>query len=83
MPTVRMRDITNAQRQSLEKSLEDIWEREIGLRAMFDSSEIAKKAELDKFVFCDILGLSEHEAREAVSALATVVKNRIERPLLI
>jgi len=74
-PTKLSSTIKNA----LETAFDKLAEKEIGLRALYDPKDMADKEELDKIVFCDILGFSENEMEEAREALAEIVRRRIER----
>jgi len=66
-------------RDKLEKALDKLIDKEIGLRALYDPRDMADKEELDRIVFCDILGLTDEEMKEARKGLAEIVRHRIER----
>jgi len=82
LPIINPSQIDSRQRASLENLIEKLMNKTIGLRALYDPKEMKEKEELDKIVFCDILGLSEDEMKEAREELAEIVRRRIERPLI-
>ncbi len=81
LPIVNPTKIDKAHLGVLEASLERLMDRSIGLRSLYDPVDMKEKEQLDRVVFCDILGLSEDEMKEAREGLAKIVRNRIERPL--
>jgi type I restriction-modification system DNA methylase subunit len=81
LPVIDPSKLKKEQRASLENSIDKLMNKSIGLRALYESKDMKAKEELDKTVFCDILGLSEDEMKEAREKLAEIVRRRIERPL--
>ena len=79
LPVVDPSTITNNQRNALERELESLMNKDIGLRSLYDETEIVLREPLDRIVFCDILGLSVSEMKKARTALAEIVRSRIER----
>lgn len=71
--------LNSRMRNALETAFNKLARKEIGLRALYDPKDMKDKEELDRIVFCDILGISEEELKEARKALAEIVKRRIER----
>lgn len=82
LPVIDPTKISENQRAALENSVGKLMKTPIGLRALFEPKDMKDKEELDKVVFCDILGLSENDMREARDQLADIVKRRIERTLI-
>ena len=79
LPVIKPSKIDSAHRAALENSLDELMDKSIGLRALYDPVDMKEKEQLDRIVFCDILGLSENEMKEAREGLAQIVKHRIER----
>jgi hypothetical protein len=79
LPVIDPSKLDPEQRVLLEKTIEDLMRTPIGLRALYDPKDMKEKEELDRIVFCDILGLSIDEMKEVRQALAGIVKDRIER----
>jgi len=82
LPVINPSKIDSVQCASLEKLLSELMNKSIGFRALYDPVDMKEKEQLDKIVFCDILGLSESEMKEAREELAEIVRHRIERPLI-
>lgn len=82
LPIINPSKIDNVDRANLEDSLEKLMDKSIGLRALYDPVDMKEKEQLDRIVFCDILGLSESEMKEAREGLGEIVRRRIERPLI-
>jgi type I restriction-modification system DNA methylase subunit len=83
LPIVNPSKIGKPMLATLESSLEKLIDKSIGLRALYDPADMKEKEELDRVVFCDILGLSENEMQEARQELAKIVRSRIERGLAV
>jgi len=79
LPVIKPSKIDSTHRAALENSLDELMDKSIGLRALYDPVDMKEKEQLDRIVFCDILGLSENEMKEAREGLAQIVKHRIER----
>lgn len=71
--------LNQTQIKHLENSLDKLINKEIGLKSLYDPKDMMEREELDKIVFCDILGLSEAKMKEVREALAEMVRRRIER----
>jgi hypothetical protein len=82
LPMINPSKIHKNERALLENSIEKLMKKPIGLRALFESKDIRDKEELDRVIFCDIMGLSENEMKEAREQLADIVRRRIERHLV-
>ncbi|MDH5374332.1 MAG: N-6 DNA methylase [Candidatus Bathyarchaeota archaeon] len=82
LPVIDPCKIHKNERTSLENSIEKLMKRQIGFRALFDTKDIKDKEELDRIVFCNILGLSEDDMKETREQLAKIVQRRIERHLV-
>jgi len=71
--------ISDSVKQKLEHALANISKKEIGLRALFTLKDMKEKDELDKIIFCDILGMKIQEMKKIKLSLGKIVRERVER----
>jgi len=77
--TLDIGKISNEDIIKLENALENIIDIEIGFKSLYTKEDMQDKEELDKVIFCKILGFSEKDMNEVKDSLAETVKRRIER----
>lgn len=82
LPVIDVAKVPERIKKLLIKQLYVISKKPMGLRSLYEPDGLKDRYELDKLVFCELLGMSEKQMNEAREGLAEIVKSRIERPLL-